>query len=131
MCTKHVASPFKALIKGKCPRCRRGNMFKFPVYNLANFQKMHESCEVCGLKFEREIGFYWGAMYISYGFSVAISVTLGIALNILFNDPDVNVYIAVIIGVIVLTSPILFRLSRAIMLHFLGKVKYDPSYKNT
>jgi len=130
MCTKHVGSPLMALIKSKCPQCRRGNMFKFPVYNLAHFQKMYAACEVCGLKYEREIGFYWGAMYVSYAFSVAISVTLGIALNVVFDDPDVNVYIAVIIGTILITSPILFRLSRAVMLHFLGKVKYDPTYNN-
>jgi hypothetical protein len=33
---------------------------------------MHERCPVCGLKFEREQGYFLGAMYISYGLALAI-----------------------------------------------------------
>ena len=35
---------------------------------------MHERCPVCGLKFEREQGYFLGAMYISYGLALAIIV---------------------------------------------------------
>jgi len=31
---------------------------------------MYESCPVCGLKFEREQGYFLGAMYVSYGLSI-------------------------------------------------------------
>jgi hypothetical protein len=31
---------------------------------------MFESCPVCGLKFEREPGYFVGAMYVSYGASI-------------------------------------------------------------
>jgi hypothetical protein len=31
---------------------------------------MHERCPVCGLKFEREAGYFLGAMYISYGLAL-------------------------------------------------------------
>lgn len=40
---------------------------------------MPAACSVCGQAFEPEVGFYWGAMYVSYGFStfiVAIVVVL-------------------------------------------------------
>jgi hypothetical protein len=30
---------------------------------------MHENCPICGLKYEREVGFWWGAMYVAYTFS--------------------------------------------------------------
>ena len=33
---------------------------------------MHERCPVCALKFEREQGYFLGAMYISYGLALAI-----------------------------------------------------------
>ena len=31
---------------------------------------MYEHCPVCGLKFEREPGYFLGALYISYGLGV-------------------------------------------------------------
>ena len=39
---------------------------------------MHECCPVCALKFEREPGYFLGAMYISYG--VALITIVGLAL---------------------------------------------------
>ncbi len=36
---------------------------------------MHEYCPECGLKFEREQGYFLGAMYISYGLGL-ITITL-------------------------------------------------------
>ena len=35
---------------------------------------MHEHCPVCGLKFEREPGYFMGAMYISYGLTLPLGV---------------------------------------------------------
>jgi hypothetical protein len=32
---------------------------------------MHERCPACGLKFEREDGYFLGAMYIGYGLGLA------------------------------------------------------------
>ena len=33
---------------------------------------MHERCPVCDLKFEREAGYFLGAMYVSYGLALVI-----------------------------------------------------------
>jgi hypothetical protein len=33
---------------------------------------MHERCPVCHLRFEREPGYFLGAMYISYGLALVI-----------------------------------------------------------
>jgi len=41
---------------------------------------MQERCEVCGLKFEREPGYFLGAMYISYGLALVVIVLLAAAL---------------------------------------------------
>ena len=41
---------------------------------------MHERCEHCGLKFEREQGYFLGAMYISYGMALITIVGLGFLL---------------------------------------------------
>ncbi len=41
---------------------------------------MHERCPVCGLKFEREQGYFLGAMYISYGVALITIVVLALIL---------------------------------------------------
>lgn len=37
---------------------------------------MHERCPVCDLKFEREAGYFLGAMYISYGIALLTIVLI-------------------------------------------------------
>ncbi|MBL6445090.1 DUF983 domain-containing protein [Fulvivirga sp. 29W222] len=89
---------------------------------------MHSQCDVCGLHYEREPGFFFGAMYISYAFSVAIFVAVGVALSFL-GDFSLEVYLLTIIGVIALFLPFLFRYSRILFLHIFGGVDYEPGYK--
>jgi uncharacterized protein (DUF983 family) len=72
------SSTLKAIIQAKCPRCHRGDMFTHAAFNIRKFDQMHEHCPVCNFRYEIELGFFWGAMYISYGFSVAIVVMVGL-----------------------------------------------------
>lgn len=41
---------------------------------------MWERCPTCGLKFEREPGYFLGAMYISYGLALITMLGLGLLL---------------------------------------------------
>ncbi len=41
---------------------------------------MHDRCPTCGLLFNREPGYFLGAMYISYGLGLAFVVGLGAGL---------------------------------------------------
>lgn len=118
-------SKFSAIINQKCPRCRKGPLFVHPALSF-KFTKMYENCPVCGLKYEVEPGFFWGAMYISYAFTVTIGIISGIVIYNLLNDPDVIVYLGIIGLILVLLSPFVFRFSRVIMLHLFSAVKYDP-----
>jgi uncharacterized protein (DUF983 family) len=61
----------------RCPRCRKGNIFRYSIFR--GFPKMHELCPVCDLRFDREPGYFLGAMYVSYGLGIVI-VTLIAAL---------------------------------------------------
>jgi len=47
---------------------------------LVGFPSMHERCPVCALKFEREPGYFLGAMYISYGVALVTIGVLALAL---------------------------------------------------
>jgi Protein of unknown function (DUF983) len=41
---------------------------------------MHDECPACGLHFNREPGYFLGAMYISYGLGIAVIVGFGAVL---------------------------------------------------
>jgi len=58
------------ILHQRCPRCRTGRIFRYSIFR--GFPKMHDRCPVCDLKFEREAGYFLGAMYISYGLGLAI-----------------------------------------------------------
>jgi uncharacterized protein (DUF983 family) len=69
-----------SILKQRCPRCRAGRIFRGSIFR--GFPKMFERCEVCDLKFEREAGYFLGAMYISYGMAL---VTIAIIATLLWS----------------------------------------------
>jgi uncharacterized protein (DUF983 family) len=63
----------KDMLGQRCPRCRVGKIFRRSIWR--GLPKMHGRCPVCDLRFEREPGYFLGAMYISYGLGlVAVAV---------------------------------------------------------
>jgi uncharacterized protein (DUF983 family) len=58
----------RGIIRQVCPRCREGAIFRAPLWR--GYLAMHERCPVCGLKFEREPGYFLGALYFSYLLSI-------------------------------------------------------------
>jgi uncharacterized protein (DUF983 family) len=117
----------RALLKGKCPRCRQGDMFTHPVTSLSKFNKMNEHCPHCHRRLEPEPGFYQGAMYVGYAFTIAVILIIGVALYVLADPPD-TVYIGTIIGVMILLAPLNYRYSRIVYLYAFGGIKYDPTW---
>jgi uncharacterized protein (DUF983 family) len=114
----------KHLFAGKCPRCYQGEVFKDRTWS-KNFRGMYSHCTTCGLRYEYEIGFFWGAMYVGYAFNVAMSVALGVATFVLGGNPDTWVYISVIIAGVLLTSRYNFRFSRLLLLYI-----FAPKHKD-
>lgn len=122
-------SKFSAIIEGKCPRCRKGDMFQYGPFNYPKFTKTNADCAYCGLHYEIEPGFFYGgAMYVSYAFSVALFITVFVALNVLFDKPPLHWYLIVIVVSNVLLAPLMFRYSRVLFLHVFGGIKYDQKY---
>jgi uncharacterized protein (DUF983 family) len=64
------SSTLRAILHQRCPRCRQGRIFLYSVFR--GFPKMHQRCSVCDLKFQREEGYFLGAMYISFGLALTI-----------------------------------------------------------
>ena len=57
---------------------------------------MNETCPHCGVGFEPEPGFYQGAMFVGYAFTVAVIVIVGLLLYYL-GDPSEWVYIGIVV----------------------------------
>ena len=87
---------------------------------------MDRTCSKCGLQFEVEPGFFFGAMYVSYAISVALFVTITLVLYNFFGDPDLWVYITTVAVASAVLYPLTFRYSRIIFLHIFGGIKYNP-----
>ena len=77
MPSRPTPSTLAAILRQLCPRCRSGRIFRSSIFR--GFARMHERCPVCGLKFEREEGYFLGAMYISYGIGVVVIAAFAIA----------------------------------------------------
>ena len=111
-----------SLLKGKCPKCETGDIFSYKG-SLLRFKApvMNETCLHCGHKFEREPGYFFGAMFVSY----AITVAEGIIVFLLWELFKPGIYDFRVIGLISLTLLILwftnFRLSRIIWMYFFTK----------
>lgn len=118
-------SALAAVIEGRCPQCRREKMFMHGAYH-PSFLKMHKTCGHCGLQYEREPGFFYGSMYVSYILSVGILLITGAAVYYLGKDPDLWIYITSVVVVSILVYPINYRLSRILFLHLFAGMKYNP-----
>jgi uncharacterized protein (DUF983 family) len=60
----------RALARGfrlRCPRCGVGRLFRGPF-------KMLQNCAECHLRFEREQGYFIGAIYLNYAATVIVAV---------------------------------------------------------
>jgi len=114
-------SKFQAFIQCKCPRCRKGNIFTGSAYSFS-LQKTNINCPVCNLKFEREPGFFYVAMFVSYAMNVAEIITIGIAsyvLGLALIYENLWYYVGFILFGVFLCSPMNYRYSRVILLHYL------------
>jgi uncharacterized protein (DUF983 family) len=108
-----------ALIKSKCPRCRRGDMFANSMYGFKQ-QKMHDNCPHCNLKFEREPGYFYVAMFVSYALNVAQMVIAGmLTYFITGNTESPWLYMATIFPLVFILAPFNYRFSRLILLYYL------------
>lgn len=117
-------SKLYSILGMRCPRCHEGHLFVHPnAYKPGEMANMHETCSHCGLRYQIEPSFFYGAMYVSYGFTVAVFVAVYLLMEIFF-DPGVWTIIGVLTGVLLALSPWVFRFSRATWLNLF--VGYHP-----
>jgi len=118
-------SRFYSVITNTCPSCHKGKVFKYgSVFHPNKFDKMYDNCTACGHKYEKEHGFFYGAMYASYAITVAMSVATFVLTYLFYSLAPYWLYIINILIVLVVLAPLNFRLGRLLWINiFTG---YDP-----
>jgi hypothetical protein len=89
---------------------------------------MHSACPHCKQSFEPEPGFYFGAMFVSYGINTALFITAWVALLFIYPNYSLGLLLGILVAVVLLSLPFSFRLSRSIWLAFF--VRFDPATGN-
>lgn len=98
----------------KCPFCQEGEFFISHPYNVRRAGDTYEKCPVCQRKYSIEPGFYYGAMYVSYGITVAVAVSIWVAILVLAPEMELHWQVGLIASVIVLGAPWFYALSKII-----------------
>jgi uncharacterized protein (DUF983 family) len=99
----------KAVAKQRCPICFQGRVF-------TGWISMQQCCPVCGARFEREHGFFVGALYVAYWMSVA---TLSSLMALFWAAGAGSAYRSFLLAAIALIplSVLIFRYSRTVWMH--------------
>jgi uncharacterized protein (DUF983 family) len=101
---------FWAIVRMRCPRCRTGRIFK-------GMFAMNDPCPHCGLLFQREEGYFLGAMYVSYGIATVILTVLFFTAKALLPGWD-SIQVALLVMLLYLPlSPAVFRYSRVVWIY--------------
>ncbi len=114
-----------SIFTGNCPVCHSGAMYESSkAYRPSKTLLMHEHCPNCGVKYKIEPSFFYGAMYVSYGVGVTFAVATFIISYFWLSLDRLETFFA-ISAVLILSLPIILRLSRNIWINFF--FTYDPS----
>jgi uncharacterized protein (DUF983 family) len=111
-------SRIERALRKRCPRCGSRGIFR-------TFGELHETCPGCGLRFEREPGYWIGAMIVNTTVTFALLLVVLVGGMVVF-WPDVP-WTALFIATVVVAgaTPILFHpLSRTIWMAI--EMSYHP-----
>lgn len=106
-----IVAKFGALIGQRCPRCRTGRIF-------AGQFKMNDPCPNCGMIFQREEGYFLGAMYVSFLLGTFLVGGGFFFVEWLFPHWNQFLVLGLVIFVYLLLVPMVFRYSRTIWIHY-------------
>ncbi|UAM96950.1 DUF983 domain-containing protein [Polaribacter litorisediminis] len=118
-----------SILNGKCPRCHQGDFFTNTfTFNPSKVTKIHNNCSKCNLKYMLEPSFFYGAMYINYGITVAISIIVFVITKLGFELNLLESFLSVLAALLVL-APVNLRLARIIWINMF--ISYDEKASTT
>ncbi|MFV8341683.1 DUF983 domain-containing protein [Flavobacterium sp. XS2P39] len=106
------------ILNNDCPHCLKGKVFKEKnIFLNIGFPKMYEYCSNCQFKFEKEPGYFFGAMYVNYGLTVAQGIATYLVAQFFFKENFDLRIIPIIAIVIIAMSSFNIRLSRLLWIY--------------
>ena len=120
-------SKLNSILTGTCPRCQNESMYldKNPLH-FSKILKMNEKCSHCGLKYQMEPSFFYGAMYVSYGLNVALGIASFIVSYVILESSIEVAFISILVSNVIL-FPFVLRWARNIYINMF--VSFDKKYK--
>jgi uncharacterized protein (DUF983 family) len=99
-----------SLLRQRCPSCREGRMF-------SGVWHMNDPCPTCGKLFQREEGYFLGAMYFSYALATFVLLPLYGVVFLLLPGSDTLIIALVATGLFLPLVPVVFRYSRVLWVY--------------
>ena len=116
-----------SILTGSCPKCQEESMYieKNP-YKLSTLYKMHDTCSHCHTQYKIEPSFFYGAMNVSYGVTVAVGVSVFVILNLILQLNVLETFIGIVVVILAL-MPVTARISRNIYINLF--IHFDKNWK--
>ena len=106
------------ILRNECPSCNKGKVFADKSFFFSiGFPKMHEHCSHCHFKYEKEPGYFFGAMFVNYPLTVGQGIITYLIASLFFEETFDLRIIPIIGAVIILMSCFNIRLSRMIWIY--------------
>ena len=74
------------------------------TFNPSKITKLHDNCPSCNLKYMIEPSFFYGAMYVNYAITVALSIIIFIVAKLGFQLTLLQTFATIILGLIVTST---------------------------
>ena len=112
------------ILRNDCPNCKKGKIFRDKSFYFSiGFPKMNEFCSNCNFKFEKEPGYFFGAMFVNYAIGVGEGlITYSIAHCFYKEAFDIRIVPYITLVLLVLCS-FNIRLSRMIWIYMFKNYK--------
>jgi hypothetical protein len=104
---------FNSILNNKCPHCNQGDVF-----------------ETKGEDFNREVGFYYGAMYVSYALTVFYLIGMTFVFVWLTGWFDIPGFFYFLFPSMLILFPFFYRASRLVWLNFFVNYEADFNKKS-
>jgi uncharacterized protein (DUF983 family) len=123
-----IANIAYSVVFNKCPQCHQGKVLKYAPYQINKLLDTEDTCSNCQLKYEKEPGFFYGAMYVSYALTSGVFIVSYLLQVMVLNLP-ITQFAILMVSLLLLTFPLIARWSRVLWLNFF--VPYNPLKLNS
>ena len=117
-----------SVFANKCPRCHKGKVLSSSnPLKMSTLLDTEKTCSHCNLKYEKEVGFFTGALYVSYAMMSGMFIVAYI-LQLTVLDWDTTNFALFMLVLILLSFPFVARWSRVLWLNFFVSYETNPKH---